>query len=359
MKEKIVITGKGIVSPFGCCEQNFITNIKNKTANFITKEEQGEKIYKNADFDINKHYDKKKIKRISKLAKAVLFSIAEAMENAKISQANPDQTGLFFGTGLGELNTTQKYLDSYLKKGIDYVSPMHFSSSVHNSPAGHTSIQKQLTGMNLTFSHKDISFETALKSAVVNLKLGKIKYALVCGADENIEILRQSYKILGMSGFKLFEGATCFVLETETGAKEKNKKILGQVNLITGNIPANPFNFPKNIHIDIPKNFINRADVIFTGENGYDKKDKAEQMFYNYITTKTGINIPAIKDKAMDYDFNTASATRLYVALAVIKGSLMPDEIHENTCIEGAINKIIIQNISGAGSYSLVSVSGV
>ena len=62
--------------------------------------------------------------------------------------------------------------------------PTNFMQSTHNTIASLIGLYTHNHGYNCTYSHKNISFESGMLDAYMQIKLGKIKTALVCANDE-------------------------------------------------------------------------------------------------------------------------------------------------------------------------------
>jgi 3-oxoacyl-(acyl-carrier-protein) synthase len=88
------------------------------------------------------------------------------------------------GTGLGCIESTEIFLTAMLNEGEEFLQPTHFMQSTHNTISSQIAIDLQCHGYNTTYSHKGISFDSALLDAFLQFRAGKIHSALVGGYDE-------------------------------------------------------------------------------------------------------------------------------------------------------------------------------
>ena len=65
---------------------------------------------------------------------------------------DPEEVGLVWGTGIGEIVPTRRFLDRLFDEGPERASPSAFQNSVYNAPAGHISIGFGLQGPSETVS---------------------------------------------------------------------------------------------------------------------------------------------------------------------------------------------------------------
>lgn len=119
-----------------------------------------------------------------RLSKSLKRSLAVSVHTLRMSGiACPD--AIVTGTGLGSVESTEAFLQDLCEHGEQLLKPTHFMQSTHNTYAALVAIATGAHGYNNTYSHKHISFESALWDAVLQLRAGKIGNALV-GAHDGI-----------------------------------------------------------------------------------------------------------------------------------------------------------------------------
>lgn len=119
-------------------------------------------------------------RRMGRLLKRALAVSKEAIAASKIERTE----AIITGTGLGCIENTEKFLDAMCREGEQLLKPTHFMQSTHNTIGSLMAIQMKCHGYNATYAHGNISFESALSDAYMQLKKGQIHSAMVGGYDE-------------------------------------------------------------------------------------------------------------------------------------------------------------------------------
>ncbi|MES2629673.1 MAG: beta-ketoacyl synthase chain length factor, partial [Bacteroidota bacterium] len=125
----------------------------------------------------------------------------------------PPVDAIIFGTGLGCLADTHKFLEIVLKtEGL--LPPTSFIQSTHNTIAGQVSLSLKNTGYNSTYSQNTISFERALEDAMLCLSEDATTI-LLGAADEYIPFLDDVKQALQLDALNISSGVTTLVLTRE------------------------------------------------------------------------------------------------------------------------------------------------
>lgn len=127
------------------------------------------------------------------LKRAIAVSLT-ALRNAGIEC--PD--AIFTGTGLGCMENTENFLSAMCRDGEEMLPPTYFMMSTHNTISSAVAILLRCHGQNCTYSQKDISFESALLDAFLQLQVGGISNALVGAHDE---MTPDTYRLLKGAGY--------------------------------------------------------------------------------------------------------------------------------------------------------------
>jgi len=122
----------------------------------------------------------KESRRLSRIIKNGILAGMNSLKDAQIEK--PD--AIVTGTGLGCLSDTVKFMNTLVKFNEENLNPAPFIYSTHNTVGGQISILTGCKGYNSTFVHRGLSFESALKDAMLLFEDGDISTALVGGIDE-------------------------------------------------------------------------------------------------------------------------------------------------------------------------------
>lgn len=144
------------------------------------------------------------IRRMSPIVKMGVTSGLRCIENKE-----EDLAGIIVGTGLGCLRDTEVFLKTVLKKDGLAISPTAFIQSTHNTVAGQLALSLGNKGYNMTHSHQEISFETALDDALL-LANESNEPVLVGACEEHISFLDEMANQFGIESTDFSEGASFF-----------------------------------------------------------------------------------------------------------------------------------------------------
>ena len=188
----------------------------------------------------------KKLRRIDHISRMALLCAGLAIADAKLSPKELEEIGIILATGYGALDTGFSFLSSFLAKGDQLSKPTLFSNSVHNAAAAYISISFGIKGPSLSVSQFDLSFSSALLTAMLWIQEGRVKSVLVGGVDEYCDVL--GYATANLYAAKnthpptLGEGGCFFVLSKST-CNETGYARLAKVDIFDQN--KTPF-FAKN-----------------------------------------------------------------------------------------------------------------
>ena len=119
-------------------------------------------------------------RRMGKILKRAAAVSLSALKEAQI--AVPE--AIIFGTGLGCIENSEKFLRAMVEQGETCLQPTYFINSTHNTVASQVATLIKCHGYNNTYAHKGVSFESALLDCLMQFETGRIKSALVGGFDE-------------------------------------------------------------------------------------------------------------------------------------------------------------------------------
>ncbi|MFH1239122.1 MAG: beta-ketoacyl synthase N-terminal-like domain-containing protein, partial [bacterium] len=131
MKQRVVITGIGLVTPIGIGKDSFWNAlVEGKSgagrvtyfdvAKFSTKIDAEVKNFNPGDF-----MEKKKIRRMDRFAQYAFAAAKMAVEDSKLdmTKEDPYKVGSITGSGIGGISTLEEEHSVLLEKGPDRISP--------------------------------------------------------------------------------------------------------------------------------------------------------------------------------------------------------------------------------------------
>ena len=153
-RNRVVVTGLGVVTPIGTGKDNFWAALKAGTngigkitcfdATDFTAQIAGEV----PDFDPAQYIDKKELKRMDRFTQFALAASKLAIEDSKIDieQIDSDRAGVFIGTGIGGMDTLHNQYEKLFSKGASRISPFFIPMAITNMAAGNVAIAYKLRG---------------------------------------------------------------------------------------------------------------------------------------------------------------------------------------------------------------------
>jgi len=186
-----------------------------------------------APFDRQAFLPSWKLRRMGNLSRLWVICCLMARSDAGWEGAGkllppPEKRGTFLGTGFGCIDTTWEYVMEMLREGTATANPYLFAESVDNAPAGHSAIELDTRGADITLTCGDASAATALEMAARAIRDGRLEMAY-CGG---VELMSESLvRVLASLRSPLFlgEGGACLILESLDLARSRKARIYAEV----------------------------------------------------------------------------------------------------------------------------------
>jgi 3-oxoacyl-(acyl-carrier-protein) synthase len=286
------------------------------------------------------------------------------------------QTGVYVGTGMGSLGETTFFLENMVRQKENFPKPANFVNSVHNATASTLGLEFGLKGENITVVHRDISFDGALGHALSSLQQGKVRYAVVCGADEmnyfhalageaadQWKTQETTFKPLGGRHSRatfLGEGAAVCVLSASPIVDKKSwGRILG---VKTGRYKRNARAYLDFSHAgDFLEELLFSAgvkagdvDLVLSGANGDRPLDRVYQGVVVELGKRAARKIPHAAYKRLCGDYRGASGFGFVVAALLLRsGRVSRELLRQGTLpLEGPVKTILLYHLSRSGVHS-------
>ena len=291
---------------------------------------------------------KRSLRRIDHLSRMTLLGAYLAIADADLADIDRSRMGIVIATGYGTLQTTFKFLDSYLDFGYACSSPTHFSNSVHNSAAAHVSMQMEATAPSLTVTQFEMSVPSALLTAQQWLAEGLVDQVLFGSVDETCDVLhycrRQMFGASESKSIRPFafkeqsaiagEGASFMLLAT---AQETAP--YGYIDTVQiGNHTVSPVQLPT-------------TDLLIIGADGH----RECGISYQQVLGKT----PAVAYAPLYGSFPTAVGFDLAVAAVSMRDEIVypsPDTTMAPTKFNAQQGMACLK-FGGGGDYGLIRLS--
>jgi 3-oxoacyl-[acyl-carrier-protein] synthase II len=408
MKEKVVITGVGVLSPIGTGRDEYwqalsrgVTGSRQITL-FDTAPYRVHRAGEMTDFDALAFLSKKGLRDLDRSTRLLCSAAKLAIDDSRleISEANARDFGIAVGTTFGSLHSISQFDRSGLIDGPRLVNPSHFPNTVINSPASQVSIRFNIKGFNTTISTGFCAGLDALSYAADFIRLGRAQAVLVGGVEELCEetflLFHNLGYLSGMSrdepvsrpfdarhdGIVLSEGAAVLVLEKEEHALKRGADILATV-LGSGNAfdPEADSTFERAgsglksaVSLALADAHIGpgEIDYVCACANGMPGLDRMETRVLKDVFGDRASHIPVSAIKSMIGEtFSASGVLALSAAVgAICKGVIPPTvnyqasdplcnlDIVPNTARRIAVNRVLVTAVDPYGQNSAVLVGG-
>ncbi|MCI8388238.1 MAG: beta-ketoacyl-ACP synthase II [Clostridiales bacterium] len=253
--KRVVVTGMGCVTPIGNTVDEYAKAlIEGKNGiDTITHFDVTDNKYTLAgelkDFDPAKRLDKNAIRKSDIYTQYALYAADEAVEQSGIiGKIDPDELGVYVGSGIGGFETFCTEHENLLKSGQRRVSPQFIPKMIGNIAAGNVAIRFGAKGPCIAHTTACATSSTSIGEAYRAIAVGAAE-AIICGGSEavinplavagfgNCQALSAATDKNAASlpfdkrrgGFVMGEGAAMLVLEEYEHAVNRGAEILAEV----------------------------------------------------------------------------------------------------------------------------------
>lgn len=215
--------------------------------------------------------------------------------------ANEDLDAIIVGSGLGNLDHTVKFIDQIEKnENGGPISPTQFIQSTHNTIGGQLALAMKCYNYNMTHVQGGISFETALKDALWNMRVNGFTNVVVGAADEYHPLMETFGNEVGLSMEQVGEGTSFLHLSSEKVSDEYASidqcEIIHNQDHLDSFIESNEIVLYINSGID--------QERLITGENVFDITDQTKVYWSNSaLALHLGFEILNQPEAAVAYGF--------------------------------------------------------
>ena len=252
---RVVVTGIGVVSPVGNTLDETWNNLVNGVNGiapitlFDATDYKAKVAGEVKNFEPRDYMSKQEILRSDRFSQLAMAAAVQAVEESGvIGTVAPDRIGVYFGSGIGGINTMTKEHQKLIDKGPGRVSPYMVPMMIANMAAGMIAIRYNCQGAAMPAVTACASGSNAIGEALRQIRHGYADAVISGGSDAavndlgvagfiNMHALSTSDDPNAASlpfdarrgGFVIGEGATALVLEEYEHAVARGAKIYGEI----------------------------------------------------------------------------------------------------------------------------------
>lgn len=256
MKERVVVTGMGAITPIGNSVEEFWSGVKegktgfDKITYFDTEGYRASLAAQVKGFNAADYMDRKTAKRMELFCQYAVAASKEAIENAGLDmeKEDPFRVGVCVSSSIGSLQIMEKEEKRLIEKGAGRVAPLLVPMMISNMASGNVSIAFGCRGKSLNVVTACATGSHSIGEAYRSIQAGEVDVMIAGGAEAAIcpigiagfssltaltssdDPKRASIPFdKERSGFVMGEGAGVVVLESLSHAKARGAKILAEV----------------------------------------------------------------------------------------------------------------------------------
>ncbi len=272
MKNRVVITGVGAVSPLGVSAEALWDGLlagRSGVGPITLFDTDGYPVTfagQVDDFDPSPWVDGKEIKKLDRFLQFAIAATDMALEDSgfEVTDSNADDVGVYIGSGVGGLNTVCDAVMILEDRGPRRVSPFVIPKILINMASGHVSIRTGARGPNFSHVSACATGNHSIGEGARLIQYGDAKVVIAGGAEASVVPLSVAgfakMRALstrnddptaasrpfdaGRDGFVIGEGAGVLVLEDYEHAKARGARIYAEVSGYAANSDAHHMTAP-------------------------------------------------------------------------------------------------------------------
>ena len=206
---RVVVTGMGVVSPIGNDVQTMWNNMVHgihgigPITRFDTTHFKTKLAAEVRDFDPKAYMEKSEVLRSDLFSQYAMGAAVQAVEESGvIGTLAPERIAVYFGSGIGGLNTITNEVEKLGKRGPGRVSPFCVPMMIPNMAAGQIAIRFNCQGAALPAVTACASGSNAIGEALRAIRHGYADAVITGGAEASIVPV-------GVAGFVNMQALTC------------------------------------------------------------------------------------------------------------------------------------------------------
>ena len=369
-KNKVVVTGIGIVSPVGIDRETTWDSIIrgrsgiNTINSFDTQGLETNIAAQVTDFDPTDYISLKESRRMDRFVQLSVAASLEAVNqsNLNINSSNAEDIAVVISSGIGGIITLSEQIEVMLQKGARRVSPFLVPMMLPDMASGQVSMLLGATGPNFATVSACASGGDAIGQSAKMIADGTSKIAITGGTEAAICPIGiagfNSCKALSKNnqepekasrpfdakrdGFVLGEGAAILILESLESAESRGAKPLAEIIGYGATGDAHHITQPapegeggaRAMKIALENANISPIDIDYINAHGTSTpmNDKYETAAMKTVFQEEAYNIPISSTKSMTGHLLGASGAleAAITLLSIINGTVPPTINLEN-----------------------------
>ena len=365
MKNRVVITGMGAITPIGNDVDSFWKSIKEgkcgigTITHFDITNFKAKLAAEVKGFNAEESLDRRSSRRMDRFCQLAVAASKEAIVNSKLDLESIDheRLGVMVGSGIGGIGTIEEQHTKLLEKGPGRVSPMVIPMIISNMAAGNIAIEFGAKGICSNVVTACATGTNAIGEAFHLLQDDRVDIMIAGGSEASITPLAiagfTSMTALSTStdplrasipfdkdrnGFIMGEGAGIIILETLEHAQKRGAKIYGEVVGYGSTCDAYHMTTPapegeggaRAMKMAIKEAGIKPEEISYINAHGTSTppNDKLETAAIKSVFGEAAYKIPVSSTKSMTgHMLGAAGAVEAIVCIKAMEDGYVPPTI--------------------------------
>jgi len=260
-KRRAVVTGLGIVSPYGCGIDRFWNSLiegKSGVKTLTRISHEGHLVTIGAEATTFEQevaekglLEPKELKRMDRFTQFACVASDEAMKDSGLdmTKEDPYRVGVIFGSGAGGFDTFERQHKAMIDRGPTKCSPFTIPMLISNMACGRISMRHGIKGLSksittacatsahaigdamrsIQYGDADVIIAGGSEAVITNLGIGAFTTARTLSRrNDEPERASRPYDI-NRDGFVMGEGGACLIIEELNHALKRGAKIYAEV----------------------------------------------------------------------------------------------------------------------------------
>ena len=365
MKNRVVITGMGAITPIGNDVESFWKGIKegkcgiDVITHFDITSYKAKLAAEVKGFNAEESIDRRSSKRMDRFCQFAVATAKEAVVNSKLDLETIDHErfGVMVGSGIGGIGTIEEQHAKLLERGPGRVSPLVIPMIISNMAAGNIAIEFGAKGICSNVVTACATGTNAIGEAFHLLQDDRVDIMIAGGSESSITPLAiagfTSMTALSTStdplrasipfdkdrnGFVMGEGAGILILETLDHAEKRGAKIYGEVVGYGSTCDAYHMTSPapngeggaRAMKMAIKEAGIKPEEISYINAHGTSTppNDKLETAAIKSVFGEAAYKIPVSSTKSMTgHMLGAAGAVEAIVCIKAMEDGFVPPTI--------------------------------
>ncbi|MDB6035663.1 MAG: fabF [Verrucomicrobiales bacterium] len=367
-ERRVVITGLGVLSPLGLDHETLFNNLLagkcgiERITHFDASAFDTQIAGEIRDFDPSASFPSpKEARRSDRYAQFGIVAGHKALMDSglDLDKVNRDEVGVFIGSGIGGLHTTEEQHKVLLNRGPDRLSPFMIPMLILNMASGLFSMYYKLRGPNVATCSACATANHAIGEAWRTIKMGDATIMFAGGTEATITTLgiggfcamkamstrndephRSSRPFdVDRDGFVMGEGAGVLVLEELEHAKARGARIYCELAGYGNTADANHMTAPaphgegagRCMRMALKNARMNPTDIHYINAHGTStpQGDVAETEAIKHVFGDHAKKLAVSSTKgATGHMLGAAGAVELAICAKVIEKQVVPPTIN-------------------------------